>query len=59
MRYEDLITVQNEINRFQERLSEMRKRANKDEYAFQGCKESGTLKRSAMDLKNELIKLTK
>lgn len=59
MTIEDINEVESELERFKKRLSAMKLRAEKDSYAFNGCAESGALKRSAMDLKVELNKLTK
>jgi hypothetical protein len=52
-------TIEIELKRFQKRLSEAKKRFAEDKYAEQGCKETGALKRSALDLKNELTELNK
>lgn len=59
MSLDDIISVEYELKRFEKRLQEAKKRFEKDEYAYAGSKESGALKRGAMDLKNELTKLTK
>lgn len=59
MDLKQILEVQKELKRFNKRLEEMIVRAKADSYAFYGCKESGALKRGAMDLKNELTKITK
>jgi len=59
MSLEDIISVEYELIRFQTRIQEAKKRFEKDKWAYTGCKESGALKRGAMDLKNELTKLTR
>lgn len=59
MTLENIIEVENELKRFKQRLESAKKRFKEDKYANFGCKESGALKRSAMDLKNELTKLTR
>lgn len=51
--------VENEIKRFSQKLKEAKIRFKEDKYASYSCKESGAIKRSAMDLKNELTKITK
>jgi len=50
--------IQLELNRFQTRLIEYQQRAKEDKYASHGCKESASLRRSALDLKAELTNLT-
>jgi hypothetical protein len=50
--------IQFELNRFQTRLIEYSNRAKYYKWAQRGCKESAALRRSAMDLKNELTKIT-
>lgn len=50
--------VQAELNRFQTKLIEYRKRAENDKWAQRGCKQSASLRRSALDLKQELTKIT-
>jgi hypothetical protein len=59
MTLENILEAENEIKRFQIRIKEAKKRINEDKYALYGCKETGALKRGAMDLKNVLTKLTK
>ena len=59
MNLEDIISVEYELIRFNKRIQEAKKRFESDKYAYAGCKESGALKRGAMDLKNDLTKLTR
>ena len=59
MTLEDLIQVKAEVKRFNKRLDLAIARFKTDEYAKWGCKESGAVKRSAMDLKMELHNITK
>lgn len=49
--------VEAELIRFEKRLKAVKERAKKDPYYLRGCKETAALKRSALDLKNELTKL--
>jgi hypothetical protein len=58
MTLETINEVEKELERFSKRLQEAKIRFTKDKWAYAGCKESGALKRSALDLKNELTKLT-
>jgi len=51
--------VEKELERFSKRLQEAKKRLTDDNWAKRGCKETAALKRSALDLKNELTKLNK
>jgi len=51
--------VRQELERFIKRLAALEKRAESDSYTFHGCKETGALKRSSMDLSNVLVKLRK
>ena len=51
--------VEQELERFSKRLQEAKTRIQGDNYfRFSGSKETAALKRSALDLKNELTKLT-
>lgn len=50
--------VQQELKRFQSKLIEYRDRANGDRWKGVGTKEAGAFKRAALDLKNELTKIT-
>lgn len=59
MNLEQIKEVELELKRFQKRLKEAKQRFIEDSRAEYGCKESGALKRGAMDLKNELTKLTR
>lgn len=54
--------IEKEIARFMKRLNEARDRikiSDIDKYYFSGSKETGAVKRAALDLKNELTKITK
>lgn len=58
---ESLKEIEAECKRFMKRLRASISRIKNDDmisYGF-GCKESGALRRSAMDLKNELTRITK
>lgn len=59
MTIDQINEVELEMKRFFKRLQEAKKRFAADRYAAQGCKESGALRRGAIDLKNELTKLTR
>lgn len=59
MKIEDLKDVSLELKRFEIKLKEAIKRASVDDFFIYGCKESGAVKRAALDLKNELTKITK
>lgn len=50
--------VELETERFLKKLKEARKRFVSDGNAVYGCKESASLRRSALDLKQELTKIT-
>jgi hypothetical protein len=47
-----------EVARFSKALEAVKKRFSEDKHAHYRCKESASLKRAAMDLKNELTKIT-
>lgn len=55
---EILKDVEVELNRFSKRLKAAKERLKTDNYAEMGCKETGALKRAALDLKNELTRIT-
>lgn len=59
MQLNQIEEVELELIRFEKRLQEAKKKFIEDKYAPYGCKESGALRRGAMDLKNELTKLTR
>jgi hypothetical protein len=59
MNLENIISVEQELIRFQKRIQEAKKRFKEDNNAEYGCKESGALRRGALDLKNELTRLTR
>jgi hypothetical protein len=50
--------VEVELERFNKRLKALKERVKDDEFAWYGCKETGAVKRSAMDLKMVLTKIT-
>ncbi len=54
----DVKIVEQEIKRLQTRINKLKERAREDEYTFFGCKESGAVKRAALDLKMELTRIT-
>lgn len=59
MTIETINEVEKELERFSKRLQEAKTRIQGgDYYPCSGCKQTGALKRSALDLKNELTKLT-
>lgn len=59
MTLEDILDVEYEIARFQKRIKLAKLKIAEDNRALYGCKETGALKRGALDLKLELTKLTK
>lgn len=60
MKLETINEVEAELVRFQKRLNEAKIRLQGNNYyESSGCKETAALKRSALDLKNELTKLNK
>ena len=59
MQLEDLKSIKKEIARFNTRLNAAIKRVEEDTYAIYGCKETGAVRRAALDLKMELTKITK
>jgi hypothetical protein len=59
MTYQDLITVEEETKRFLKKLDAAKTRIKDDNYALlSGSKETGAVKRAALDLKMELTKIT-
>ena len=59
MTLENINDVEKELIRFNKRLKVAKLRIESDKYALIcGCKETGALKRSALDLKMELTKIT-
>lgn len=58
MDLQTLINVQSELTRFEKKLSEAIKAVKADSLAFYGSRATGAVKRAAMDLKNELHKIT-
>jgi len=60
MTLETIEAIEKEIERFEIRLDAAKTRLQADKsLQWSGCKETGALKRSALDLKNELTKLNK
>lgn len=54
--------VQTECERFMKRINDAKKRIHDDKrdgYERYSCKENAALKRAALDLKNELSRITK
>jgi len=59
MTLETIKEVEAELERFSKRLQEAKKRMKDDPWIqHSGSKQTAALKRSALDLKNELTKLT-
>ena len=58
MGLKDLEDIKKELIRFKIRLDSAIKRVREDKYALHGCKETGAVKRGALDLKMELTKIT-
>lgn len=58
MKVETLNEVEKETKRFLEKLKAARTRLTSDNYAQYGSKETGAVRRAALDLKNELTKIT-
>lgn len=59
MTLETINQVEQEVYRFMKRLDAAKERIKSgDYYPCSGTKETGALKRSALDLKNELTKIT-
>ncbi len=56
MEIQKIKEIEQELKRFQERLKSCKQRLETDSYAYQGCAETGALKRSALDLKQLLTK---
>ena len=59
MQLEDLRNIKKEIARFNTRLNAAITRVEEEPTARYGCKETGAVKRAALDLKMELTKITK
>ena len=56
MKSEEIKKVREELERFDRRLNDYEQRLEEEPWAYQGCKESAAIKRSAMDLKKVLTK---
>lgn len=50
--------IESETKRFLKKLEKAKERITNDKYATHGCKETGGIRRSALDLKNELTRIT-
>ena len=48
-----------EAMRFLEKAEVARKKATRDKYAFDGCKETAACRRASMDLTRALVKIRK
>lgn len=59
MNLQDLQNVKKELKRFEDRLDACIIKVSSDSYALYGCKETGAVKRAALDLKNELTKMSR
>lgn len=59
MELKDLEDTKKELVRFKTRVDAAVKRIKEDKYALYGCKETGAVKRAALDLKMELTKITR
>jgi len=59
MELETLKQAKQELKRFEKRLNSAIERLTKEPTARYGCKETGAVKRAALDLKNELTNITK
>ncbi len=59
MNLEKLLEAKSEAERFLKKVEKLEERANTDTYAFWGCKESGDVRRSSMDLSRSLSELRK
>ena len=59
MQLEDLKSIKKEIARFNTRLNAAIERVEDEPTAIYGCKETGAVRRAALDLKMELTKITK
>ena len=54
MELENIQSIKKELQRFKEKLKEAEDRLKIDKYASHGCKQTGALRRAALDLKNVL-----
>lgn len=60
MNEQTIAEIEAELKRFNKRLKALKERIkNGDSYLWHGCKETAALKRSGLDLRNELVKLNK
>lgn len=60
MTLESLNEVKTELARFQKKLAAAIARMKSDDMVrYTGCKETGAVKRAALDLKGELTKITR
>ena len=58
MQLENLENIKKELARFKTRLDAAIKRIKDDKFSICGCKETGAVRRAALDLKMELTKIT-
>lgn len=59
MKEENLNTAIAEAKRFLEKAKKLKTKAKKDDWWYFGCKESGAVRRSSMDLTRALAELRK
>jgi len=59
MTLEGINIVEKETHRFLSRIKDAKERITNDSFALQGSKETGALKRSALDMKLELTRITR
>lgn len=59
MEIKELNEIKAELKRFEKRLDAAIIRLKEDDFAKYGSKETGAVKRAALDLKMELTKITK
>jgi RNase P subunit RPR2 len=54
MKIKDILKAEKECLRFLDKLKEVKVRMKDDKYTLYGCKETGALKRSSLDLTRSL-----
>lgn len=57
MKIKDILTAEKECLRFLDRLRKVKTRLKDDKYTLYGCKETGALKRSSLDLTRSLSEM--